>query len=79
MVRDQKKFGNRWSNHYIVIKTVRRASVLSSDRRDFIAGVDTGGDAGYALPPTRPKEVLTRHLISLKIIAKNIFVLHTKN
>jgi len=30
-------------------------------------------------PPTRPKEVLTRHLISLKIIAKNIFVLHTKN
>jgi len=28
-------------------------------------------------PPTRPKEVLTPHLISLKIIAKNIFVLHT--
>jgi len=27
-------------------------------------------------PPTRPKEVLTWHLISLKIIAKNIFVLH---
>jgi len=36
-------------------------------------GADTVG--GMHLP-TRPKEVLTRHLISLKIIAKNIFVLH---
>jgi len=42
-------------------------------------GADTGGDAGDASPPTRPKEVLTQHLISLKIITKNIFVLHTKN
>jgi len=33
----------------------------------------------HPLHQTRPKEVLTRHLISLKIIAKNIFVLHTKN
>jgi len=32
-------------------------------------GADTGGDAGDA-SPHRPKEVLTRHLISLKIIAK---------
>jgi len=31
-----------------------------------------GGDAGDASPTTRPKEVLTWHLISLKIIAKNI-------
>jgi len=30
------------------------------------AGADTGG----MHPPTRPKEVLIRHLISLKIIAK---------
>jgi len=29
------------------------------------------------IPPTRPKEVLTRHLILLKVIAKNIFLLHT--
>jgi len=34
------------------------------------------GDAGDASHPTRPKEVLTWHLISLKLIAKNIFVLH---
>jgi len=39
------------------------------------AGADTGGCRG-CIPPTRPKEVLTWHLISLKIIAKNIFVLH---
>jgi len=34
-----------------------------------------GGCRGY-IPPTRPKEVLIWHLIWLKIIAKNIFVLH---
>jgi len=34
------------------------------------------GGARDASLPTRPKEVLTWHLISLKIIAKNIFVLH---
>jgi len=34
------------------------------------AGADTGGDAGVASFPTRPKEVLTLHVISLKIIAK---------
>jgi len=33
-----------------------------------------GGCRG-CIHPTRPKEVLTRHLISLKLIAKNIFVL----
>jgi len=32
----------------------------------LLAGADTGGDAS----PTRPKKVLTWHLISLKIIAK---------
>jgi len=41
----------------------------------FEAGADTGGMQGMH-PSTRPKEVLTWHLISLKIIAKNIFVLH---
>jgi len=41
-------------------------------------GADTGGVPGMH-PPTRSKEVLTRHLLSLKIIAKNIFVLHTKS
>jgi len=34
-----------------------------------------GGCRGCT-PPTRPKEVLTWHLTSLKLIAKNIFVLH---
>jgi len=34
------------------------------------------GDAGDASLPTRPQEVLTWRLISLKIIAKNTFVLH---
>jgi len=35
----------------------------------------SGGFRG-CIPPTRPKKVLTWHLISLKIIAKSIFVLH---
>jgi len=39
-------------------------------------GADTGGGLQGMHPPTRPKEVLTWHLISLKILAKNIFVLH---
>jgi len=39
------------------------------------SGADTGGMHPLH-PPTRPKEVLTWHLISLKIIAKNIFVLY---
>jgi len=38
-------------------------------------GADTGGMQGMH-PPTRPKEVLTWHSISLKLIAKHIFVLH---
>jgi len=41
--------------------------ILSGSRR---------GHRGGCIPPTRPKEVLTWHLVSLKIIAKNIFVLH---
>jgi len=45
---------------------------------DLRPGADTGGIQGMH-PPTRPKDVLTRHLISLKINAKNDFVLHTKN
>ena len=36
-------------------------------------GADTGGDARDASPPTRPKEVLTWHLISLKSIAKMLW------
>ena len=41
------------------------------------SGADTGGGMQGMHPPlTRPKEALTWHLISLKIIAKNIFVLH---
>ena len=39
------------------------------------AGVDTGGMQGMH-PLTRPKEVLTWHLISLKIIAKINFAPH---
>jgi len=35
-----------------------------------------GGECRGYIPPTRPKEVLTRHFVSLKIIAKNIFVLY---
>jgi len=42
---------------------------------DLVSGADTGGVQGMH-PPTRPKEVLTWRLISLKIIVKNIFVLH---
>jgi len=34
------------------------------------AGADTGRGCRGCIPPTRPKEVLTWHLISLKIIAK---------
>jgi len=37
---------------------------------------ETGADTGGMHPPTRPKQVLTWPLISLKIIAKSIFVLH---
>jgi len=36
----------------------------------------TQGGCRGCITPTRPKEVLTWHLISLKINAKNIFVLH---
>ena len=40
------------------------------------AGSDTRGGMQGMHPPTRPKKVLTWHLISLKIIAQNIFVLY---
>jgi len=40
-------------------------------------GVDTGGGHAGDASPTTPKEVLTWHLISGKIIAKNFFALHT--
>ena len=33
-------------------------------------GADIGRDAGMHLPPTRPKEVLTWHFISLRIMSK---------
>jgi len=39
------------------------------------ARTQEGGCRG-CIPPTRPKQVLTWHLISLKIIAKTIFVLY---
>jgi len=42
----------------------------------YLPGADTGGEDAGDEPPTRPKDVLTWHLISLKLIAKNIFVLH---
>jgi len=47
----------------------------SQFQKGWWPGADTGGVQGMH-PLTRPKEVLTWHLISLKIIAKNIFVLH---
>ena len=40
------------------------------------SGANTGEGTQGMHPPTRPIEVLTWHLISLKIIPKNIFVLH---
>jgi len=66
---------SKWSKPHDVV-VVKIASWNSTEARIMTgAGADTGG----MHPPTRPKVVLTRHLISLKIIAKNIFVLHTKN
>jgi len=40
------------------------------------AGADTGWGMQGMHPPTRLEVVLTWHLISLKIITKNIFVLY---
>jgi len=42
---------------------------------ELATGADTGGDAGDA-SPTRPKEVLTWHLISLKALPKYFCTTH---